>query len=110
MLAIDTMNLTQSRGKIYEFMSAQLAQSPSAELLALLAEWASEAGSDEQLSAAMTDALRAVDALRPDRTVRPGVGLGDLADRAVADELDLVPLARRVDATRHGHHLDYGGF
>ncbi len=66
MQTVSFMKLVQARGKLYEFMSAQFAGPPDAEMLALLADWANEQvaseGVGEWLSPEMNDALAAVGA------------------------------------------------
>ncbi len=66
MQAISSADLARSRGKLYEFMSAQFASPPDAAMLALLAEWANQqnasAETGEWLSPEMNDALAAISA------------------------------------------------
>ncbi|MEE8353399.1 MAG: molecular chaperone TorD family protein [Dehalococcoidales bacterium] len=61
---VSSAELAQARGKLYEFMSAQFAGPPDAEMLVLVADWASQQmasdSAGEWLSPEMNDALAAI--------------------------------------------------
>ena len=85
MQTVSSTNLTRARGKLYEFMSAQFAGPPDAEMLALLADWAGQQmasdGTGERLSPEMNDALAAV-----------GAFLGDVSDaswESLSEEIEV---------------------
>ena len=83
MQAGSSQNLTQARGKLYEFMSAQFSGPPDAAMLALVADWASgqvaSGDTGEWLSPEMMDALAAVDGFFQ--------GTGDGSREALAEEI-----------------------
>lgn len=79
MQTVSSADLARSRGKLYEFMSAQFSGPPDAAMLALLAAWASEQiasdSPDELLSPEMKAGLTAVDGFFQAAADRPRADL-----------------------------------